>query len=130
MAWFRISFAEKAFIRLLAARDLRLDSLTVDDGVAVMLEFYHDHRAQHTRIEEDGDGILLQWSEGHLDVTRQLIRSGSADTPIMQLSLAFEVDASLPAAGNQWHFDPAAVVPVPPFFTGVATAVTLTYEAV
>jgi hypothetical protein len=129
VAWFRISFAEKAFLRLLALRGLDLDSLSVDEGVATMLEFYREHRAQHTRLDEEGDGILVQWSDSTLDITRQLIRSGGADATVMQLSLAFTVAATVPVAGNQWFFDPAEPVVVPAFFTGPATAVTLRYEA-
>lgn len=130
MAWFRISFAEKAFLRLLKAGDLGLESITVDEGVSAMIEFYELHRAQHTRLDEDGDGLLLEWSPETLNVTRQLIRSGSPDNPIMQLSLTFTVSSALPPAGNRWHFDPSIPVAVPSFFTGKATAVLLTYEAV
>ena len=130
MAWFRISFAEKAFLRLLAARGLTLETLTVDDGVSAMIEFYTDHRAQHTRLDDDGDGLLIQWSPGRLDVTRQLIRSGSPDSLVMQLSLAFGVDATLPPAGNEWHFDPTAPIEVPSFFTGLPRSAALSYEAV
>jgi hypothetical protein len=130
VAWFRISFAENAFLRVLTSRGLTLDSLTVDDGVAAMVEFYREHRAQHTRLEDDDDGLLLQWSSGRLDLTRQLIRSGSPDSPIRQLSLAFVVDARLPPAGSEWFFDPTAPIPVPTFFTGTPSSVTLSYETV
>lgn len=129
MAWFRISFAEKAFLRLLSAKGLSLETMSVEEGVTAMLEFYREHRAQHTKLVEDGDGILLQWSNGRLDVTRQLIRSGDPDNPVMQLSLTFEVDAELPPAGGSWHFDPTATIAVPSFFTGSPRAASLTYEA-
>jgi len=75
VAWFRISFAEKAVLRLLAARGLSLDTLTIDGGTAAMIDFYVGHRAQHSRLDERGDGLLLRWSPGRLDVTRELIRS-------------------------------------------------------
>lgn len=126
--WFRISFAEKAFIRVLGNHGWALGTLTVDQGVAAMLEFYREHRAQHTDIDEDGDGLLLQWGDGQLDVTRQLIRSGSPDNPIRQLSLTFAIETDLADSGNEWYFDPAADIFVPLFFTGTPTNVTLRYD--
>ena len=129
MAWFRISFAEKAFLRILVERGLALDALAVEDGVAAMLAFYADHRAQHTRLDEDGDMLLLQWGDGQLGITRQMIRSGDPDNPVMQLSLSFAVDGSLPPAGHSWHADPTKPVAVPSFFRGHASPATLTYEA-
>lgn len=95
-----------------------------------MLEFYREHRAQHTRLDSDGDGLLLQWSPGRLSVIRQLIRSGSPDNPVLQLSLTFSVDTELPPAGKAWHFDPSVPIEVPPFFAGPATSATLSYETV
>jgi len=129
VAWFRISFAEKAFLRLLAARGLSVETMTVDEGVTAMIDFYTQHRAQHTRLDDDGDGLLVQWSPGRLDVARQMIRSGSDDSPVMQLSLTFTVNAALPAAGSEWHFDPTASIVVPRFFTGSPVSTILTYEA-
>lgn len=130
MAWFRIAFAEKAFLRILGNHGWKLDSITVDQGVAAMLEFYRQHRAQHTVIADDDDGLLIQWGNGMVDVTRQLIRSGSADNPIRQLSLTFQVDTELPEAGNAWFFDPDQPIDVPDFFTGTPLATRLTYDEV
>jgi len=130
MAWFRIAFAEKAFLRVLGNQGWKLDEITVEQGVAAMLEFFTQHRAQHTVIEDDDDGLLLQWGNGMLDVTRQLIRSGSPDNPIRQLSLTFQVDSALPQPGNLWFFDPAEPIEVPAFFTGVPLATRLTYDEV
>ena len=128
--WFRISFAEKAFLRVLGNHGWTVDSLSVDNGVAAMLEFYRDHRAQHTDLAEDGDGLLVQWSPGQLDVTRQLIRSGSPDNPIRQLSLTFGIEVDDAGSGTDWHFDPAAEIVVPAFFAGTPTSVTLHYDEV
>jgi hypothetical protein len=128
MAWFRIAFAEKAFLRILGNHGWRLDSITVDEGVAAMLEFYTQHRAQHTTLDDDDDGLLLQWGRGRVDLTRQLIRSGSPDNPIRQLSLTFVVPHALPAAGNLWFFDPAAPIEVPAFFTGTPLQTILRYD--
>jgi hypothetical protein len=130
MAWFRIAFAEKAFLRILGNHGWRLDTLTVDEGVSAMLEFYTEHRAQHTDLDDDGDGLLLQWGNGRVDLTRQLIRSGSPDNPIRQLSLTFVVEHALPAAGNLWFFDPTEPIEVPEFFRGAALQVLLRYDEV
>jgi hypothetical protein len=130
VAWFRISFAEKALLRILGNHGWALDTLTVDEGVAAMLEFYRDHRAQHTDLAADGDLLLVQWGAGILDITRQLTRSGSPDNPIRQLSLTFQVDAALPPAHELWFADPAAAIEVPAFFTGVPLASRLTYDEI
>ena len=95
-----------------------------------MLEFYTQHRAQHTALENDDDGLLVQWGNGMLDLTRQLIRAGSLDNPIRQLSLTFQVEAELPPAGNEWFFDPTQPIEVPPFFTGSPLATRLIYDEV
>ena len=130
MAWFRIAFAEKAFLRILGNHGWTLEGLTVDQGVTAMLEFYTQHRAQHTAVEDDDDGLLIQWGNGILDLTRQLVRSGSPDNPIRQLSLTFQVETALPEPGNAWFFDPEAPIVVPEFFTGTPLATRLTYDAV
>ncbi len=130
MAWFRIAFAEKAFLRILGNHGWTLEQLSVDEGVDAMLEFYREHRAQHTDLDDEGDMLLVQWGNGILDLTRQLIRSGSPDNPIRQLSLTFQVDWPLPASGNAWFFDPAGVIDIPAFFSGVPVATRLTYDEV
>ena len=130
MAWFRIAFAEKAFLRILGNHGWKLDTLTVDQGVAAMLEFYTQHRAQHTVIADGDDGLLLQWGNGRVDITRQLIRSGNPDNPIRQLSLTFVVEHALPEAGNLWFFDPTEPIEVPPFFTSTPLETLLRYDAV
>ena len=110
--WFRISFAEKALLRRFAAAGLDPATAGVEDAFRSMVGFYLEQRAQHTRLDDDGDGLLLQWAarDGGLwvDLTRQLIRSGD-DQPVRQLSLSFLVAgaAVVPTAGDRWFFDPA-----------------------
>lgn len=130
MAWFRIAFAEKAFLRILGNHGWTLETLTVEQGAAAMVEFYVEHRAQHTNLDADDDGLLVQWGRGTLDITRQLIRAGSPDNPIRQLSLTFVVDAQLPESGNIWHFDPTEPIVIPEFFRGVPAQTTLRYDEV
>jgi hypothetical protein len=130
VAWFRIAFAEKAFLRILANHGWKLEMITVEQGAAAMVEFYTEHRAQHTELDDDDDGLLIQWGNGIVDLTRQLIRSGSPDNPIQQLSLTFQVDTELPPSGNEWHFDPTEPIVTPPFFRGTPLAVRLSYDEV
>jgi len=130
VSWFRISFAENAFRRVLHKHGWTLETLTIDDGVAAMLEFYTQHRAQHTKLDEDGDMLLVKWGGGQLHLVRQFIRSGNANNPMTQLSLRFEVDFPLPDAGDVWHHDPHTQITVPTFFTGVPTSTTLHNEKV
>ena len=90
--WFRISFAENAFRRFIAAAGRTLESLRAPDSLALVAGFYADHRAQHARITDGGDRLLWQWGPDAdatsftVDLTRQLIREGD-DQPIVQLTL-------------------------------------------
>jgi hypothetical protein len=109
--WFRISFALKAFERLLAARGVDSATMGVAEGLDTMIEFYVAHRAQHTRLEDDDDGLLFQWAprdDGlEIGLTRQLCRHGTATLHQLSVSFVVATDAAPPAAGNQWFFDPA-----------------------
>ena len=90
--WFRISFAENAFRRFLAAAGRKPESLRAPESLAFVAGFYADHRAQHARITDGGDRLLWQWGPDAdatsftVDLTRQLIREGD-DQPIVQLTL-------------------------------------------
>ena len=130
MAWFRISFAENAFRRLLRKHDWTVETLTIDNGVEAMVEFYTHERAQHTKVDEDGDMLLVEWGRGELHHTRQFIRSGNVDNPMSKLYLTFEVDFPLPGKGRVWHRDPDTPITVPEFFTGIPTSTTLRYRMV
>ena len=114
--WFRISFAENAFRRHLAGLGDQLESLRIGGAVAAMTGFYTDFRAQHTRLLDDGDGLLWQWGPDAdatrftAGVTRQLIREGD-DQPIVQLTLCLSYRWT-PARraigrGHSWCFTPA-----------------------
>jgi hypothetical protein len=90
--WFRISFAENAFRRFIAASNRPLEALRMPDALTLVAGFYADHRAQHARINDGGDRLLWQWGPDAdatsftVDLTRQLIREGD-DQPIVQLTL-------------------------------------------
>jgi hypothetical protein len=113
--WFRISFAENAFRRLISASSRSLDDVRAPDAVALVAEFYRDHRAQHARITDRGDSLLWQWGPDAdataftVDLTRQLIREGD-DQPIVQLTLtlAYRWTPGRRALGrgHAWCFTP------------------------
>lgn len=116
--WFRISFAENAFRRHLAESGETLDDLRIGGALAAMTGFYTASRAQHTRLQDDGDGLLWQWGPDAdaarftAGVTRQLIREGD-DQPIVQvtLCLSYRWTPSRRALGrgHSWCFSPPAV---------------------
>jgi hypothetical protein len=123
--WFRISFAENAFRRHLAEVGEQLESLRIGTALTAATGFYASHRAQHTRILEDGDGLLWQWGPDAdaarftAAVTRQLIREGD-DQPIVQVTLCLSYRWT-PARralgrGHAWCFTPTRV---PDFERGI-----------
>jgi hypothetical protein len=128
--WFRISFAENAFRRILKAHGWDLETLTIDHGVEAMVDFYTQHRAQHTSLPDGGDVLVFRWKPRELQITRRLVRSGDAANPVCELTLAFSSTMPLPRAGQVRHLDPTAEIAVPSFFTGEAVSATLRYEKV
>jgi hypothetical protein len=116
--WFRISFAENALRRHLTELGEPLESLRIGSAVSAMRDFYTSARAQHTRILEDGDGLLWQWGPDAdatrftAAITRQLIREGD-DQPIVQLTLCLAYRWT-PARrglgrGHTWCFMPTEI---------------------
>ncbi|MBN9607627.1 MAG: hypothetical protein J0G30_13570 [Actinomycetales bacterium] len=115
--WFRIAYAENAFRRSLAEQGLGLEALRAPEAVRAVIGFYRAARAQHARLEEDGDGLLWQWGPDAdatrftIDLTRQLVREGD-DQPIVQLclTLAFRWTPARRSLGrgHVWCFSPAA----------------------
>jgi hypothetical protein len=114
--WFRISFAENAFRRVVTASGASIESLRAPDALALVAAFYRDHRAQHARITDQGDALLWQWGPDAdatsftIDLTRQLIREGD-DQPIVHLglTLAYRWTPGRRALsrGHAWCFSPA-----------------------
>lgn len=129
MAWFRISFAEKAFLRILDSHARSLESITVDEGVTAMVEFYREHRAQHSSIGDRGDGLLLRWSPTRVDVSRRLQRAGDPANPVMLLRLRFAVSSGISARGQRTIWDPARAMELPSFAGARSELATLSYAA-
>ena len=85
MSWFRVSFAENAFRRLLKERGLTLETLSVEDGIEAMILFHTDHRAQHTMGGEDS---LTQRRRGDtVTITRRMRRSDQPLTRTLTLTV-------------------------------------------
>ncbi len=111
--------AKKQFLLTLEKAGHQLATLTAEQGVAVMLDFYLEQRANGCSLAEDGDMLLFQWgilTAGkrelfYIDITRQLtITEVGADGTMRQLSLSFQFPAeeglrSLPES-NRWCMTP------------------------
>jgi hypothetical protein len=95
--WFRISFADKAFLRFIAARGFTIDSLGAADAVAAMLDFYAEHRAQHTDLSAGGDSLTLTVNRRRTELTRAMTRSDD-ELQSRRLVLAFDT-----ASGSKPH---------------------------
>ena len=114
--WFRISFAENALRRFAAENSVSLDTLHAPDAVSLALNFYRDRRAQHARVNDEGDGLLWQWgpdADGErftVDLTRQLVREDEEAITQLCLTLAYRWTPARRALGrgHAWCFTPAA----------------------
>lgn len=104
----------KRFLQLVKAKVLKISSLAVGDGIALMLAFYEDDRADGCVLDADGDMLLYQWGcydwgNGEffeLNITRQFIDGAAEDEDIRQLSLTFRfppsADFRKAGEGNSW----------------------------
>lgn len=115
--WFRISFAENALRRFADETSVPLDRLRAPDAVNLALSFYRDRRAQHARVNDEGDGLLWQWGPDAdaerftIDLTRQLVREDEDAITQLCLTLAYRWTPARRALGrgHAWCFSPAAV---------------------
>jgi hypothetical protein len=110
----KIADSKQTFMAHLQQSGMTLDSLTPDDGVDAMLQFYSDERADECKVDTDADMLLFQWGthdwgEGkhfEFDITRQFIHAAEDDDCIWQLSLLFRFAASEELdkleSGNKW----------------------------
>jgi hypothetical protein len=110
--------AKKQFLEVLRAKGRRPSSLTPAEGVAVMLDFYRDERAEGCELDKDGEMLLYQWGcydwgEGEFfefDITRQFIDGAGEDEDIRQLHLTFKFEPTEALRkvkeGNHWCHSP------------------------
>jgi hypothetical protein len=110
--------AEVEFENVLTQRSLDRARLTPEQGVAAMLAFYRDERAEGCRFERDADMLLFEWGVYNwgrgeffdLSITRQLIHDSSGeDEDIWQLGLTFKFSPTHPlravGQGHRWCHD-------------------------
>jgi hypothetical protein len=110
--------AEKRFLRIVEAKATELSLLSPPEGIALMLGFYQDERADGCEIDEDGDMLLYQWGSYdwgrgesfEFNITRQLTDGAGEDEDIRQLSLTFKFKPSESlrklADGSRWCHSP------------------------
>lgn len=116
--WFRIAFAENALRRFAAERGADLTALRTSEGIGLGLAFYRDRRAQHARVNDEGDGLLWQWGPDAdatrftISLTRQLIREDAEPITQLMLCLAYRWTPSRRALGrgHSWCWSPDAAV--------------------
>jgi hypothetical protein len=114
--WFRIGFAENALRRFATDNRVDLGTLRATDAVTVALDFYRERRAQHARVDDEGDGLLWQWgpdadaSRFTVSLTRQLIREDADPITQLTLCLAYRWTPSRRALGrgHSWCWSPDA----------------------
>ena len=107
--------ARREFESIIDANTQSLASLTAEDGIALMLAFFRERRADDCPLDSAGDMLLFQWGtydwgKGEFfefDITRQFILDGEAeDENIWQLSLTFKYVATdtlfALGAGEEW----------------------------
>ena len=97
--------------RLIESRGATLETLSVHDGLATMMEHYRTARADDCSLDEDGDMLLFQWGTYdwgrgpffEIDLTRQFATGDGDDENIWQLSLTFMFwPTRTLAAGHRW----------------------------
>jgi hypothetical protein len=74
--WFRISFAQNAFLRFLSARDTSLEELDATTAVALMTEFHAAYGAQHT-AHGGADELIVahELDPPAVTITRHMMRT-------------------------------------------------------
>jgi hypothetical protein len=117
----KVATAKKRLLQLIKPKAAQLSSLSPADGIALMLTFYQDERADGCEIDEDGDMLLYQWGcydwgQGEsfdFNIIRQFMDAAGEDEEIRQLSLTFKFEPSDSlrklADGNRWCSSPDGV---------------------
>ena len=148
--------AKTEFEKRIKQSSVSTGSLTPAQGIRLMLDFYHDVRADDCELDNDGDMLLFQWGtydwgagpSFQFDITRQFILAEleglDADSAMSQLSFTFHYTPSTQfdamREGNRWCRTPYELTEFAAFITGsdvyraIATAkptkVTLEYGGV
>jgi hypothetical protein len=115
--WFRIAYAENALKRFAADRGTDLGALRAPEAIGLALDFYRERRAQHARVDDEGDGLLWQWGPDAdatrftIGLTRQLIREDAEPITQLTLCLAYRWTPARRSLGrgHAWCWAPDAV---------------------
>ncbi|HWM32680.1 MAG TPA: hypothetical protein VNR36_00425 [Pseudolysinimonas sp.] len=115
--WFRIAYAENALRRFAADQGTDLAAVRTPEAIRLMLDFYRERRAQHARVDDEGDGLLWQWGPDAdatrftIALTRQLIREDAEPITQLTLCLPFRWTPARRALGrgHAWCWSPDAV---------------------
>jgi hypothetical protein len=136
----KVAAAKKRFLQRIKPRAPELAALSPAEGIALMLGFYKEERADGCEIAEDGDMLLYQWGcydwgrgeAFEFNITRQLMEAAGEDEDIRQLALTFKFTPSEAlrklASGNRWCHSPDEVsefrsfIESSPAYKAVATA--------
>jgi len=101
-----------------------LDGFTAFKGIAAMIAFYSEQRAQGVVVEEDGDMLLFQWGttpvepeEFYVNITRQFIHTDQDEPYQLSLSFYFPATTSLASlkSGNRWCQSPDGIAELSKF---------------
>ncbi len=112
--------AKQQFEKFIGNAGKATASLTPEQAVSLVLDFYKQVRAEDCPLDEDGDMLLYQWGiyadtgggeSFHFDLTRQFILADSdSDDGMSQLSLTmyFKPSPELQAfeGSNEWCHSP------------------------
>ncbi len=113
----KLQAVKREFLRNVTASGRSLKTLSLHDGVDLMLDFYQKEHVVGCAIDQDGDMLLYQWGtynwgKGEVfefNITRQLIVEEDEDENIWQLSLIFEFKLAEAlqhiGQGNHWYHD-------------------------
>ncbi|RYE81545.1 MAG: hypothetical protein EOO74_00455 [Myxococcales bacterium] len=120
------------FRQRLADRGQTLEALTPRAGLAAMVDFYRDERAEDCDLEDDGDMMLVQWGKRkgakgkpatfYLDVTRQFTGTEEdADMWHLSLTFVFPLEGTLQDIkdDDQWVMTPAELAEEPGLLTSL-----------
>ena len=112
--------AKKEFEKFISDAGNAVASLSPEQAVSLVLNFYEQVRAEDCPLDEDGDMLLYQWGvydDGgggksfHFDLTRQFMLADSdSDEGMSQLSLTLHFKPTLALKAiedsNEWCHSP------------------------
>lgn len=113
----QIDDAQNLLNRLITEKGLKLEDITLNDGLCIFNTYYHDYRFENCNLEEDGDMLLYEWGTYswndnlfQISLGRQFISNfADGDEAFKQLHLIFfypEGTFNKDLSGNKWFSNP------------------------